>query len=111
MGLQRLAAGCGNIELIRKSRKLGFHFRPLVRYGTVERNVRQPFVDFLRAIQNGGKSGIGLFLGLEYLEHILSLIAEALDDRSGVFFLGGFANCALGDRRIKERLELLGVLN
>jgi hypothetical protein len=36
---------------------------------------------------------------------------EALDSRFGIFFLGGFANRALGYRRIKERLELLGVIN
>jgi len=79
VGLQRLARGCGNIELIRKSCKLSFHFRPLRRHGTVERDVRQPFVDFLRAIQNAGKCSVGFFLGLEYLEHISCLISKALD--------------------------------
>ena len=110
-GFQRLPCGRGNIELIRKSTKLSFHFPPLRRHGTVEGNVRQPLVDFLRAIQNERKSGVGLLLALECLEHAYSLVVKALDGRFGVFFLGGFANRALGDRRIKERLELLGVLN
>ena len=80
--LQRLARGCGNIELIRKSSKLALHFRPLRRHGTVEGNVGQPLVDFLRAIQNDRESGVGLFLALKCLKHAYCLVVEALAPRA-----------------------------